>query len=76
LTHKHKHTQPVGLLAEAATYTKHKEEKRRTLETSAGFEIEVPAIKRLQLLDSTAIGIGIGFTFTLCDPNNNNNNNK
>jgi len=50
------------LIAEAATYTTHKEQKGRTPIPSAGFEPAIPTIERLQscTLDCTATGIGRG----------------
>jgi hypothetical protein len=48
------------LVAEAATYTKHNNHKRRTSMTSTGFKPAIPAIQLTQTyaLDGTAIGIG------------------
>ena len=44
--------------AEAATYTRHDKQRRRTSMSSAGFESAIPAIKRLQTyaLDRTHLG--------------------
>ena len=84
-----KHTHAVELLwirdqpvAEAATYTTHKKQKRRTTSMpSAGFEPGIPAVDPLQTyaLDRAATGIGAdpittynketsvhGYTFELC----------
>jgi hypothetical protein len=60
------HTHTVGLLwtsdqlvAEAATYTTHNKHKRRTSIPSAGFELIIPAVERLQTyaFDRAATGI-------------------
>ena len=65
-THTHTHTHPIWLLctsiqifSEAATYTTHNQNNRRTYMSLAGFEPAIPAIKLLNTyaLDGTAIWI-------------------
>jgi hypothetical protein len=66
-THTHAHTHLVGFIstsdqfvAEAANYTTHNKQNRRTSMLSAEFELAIPGIQKLQtyVLARTATGIG------------------